>query len=316
MPLTQEQSAQKTDTGNSMNEREYKSFNFKVTSIEQKKAGDDSIGYIKGYASTFGNVDRGDDVVERGAFLKTIDQFRRDGKVIPMCFQHSQMHIIGGFDPAKMYEDEKGLHVEGEIYTKIATGAEVYELAKHNVLSDMSIGYGVVDQAFDNDSDNGRTVRKLKEVKLYEISMVAIPMNPLARVTDVKSAETIIYEKAEKNSMKVSLDDLVSLFEKADLKIKDRKYLVSKIFRQNVLSKNAAWFIVDKLFPDEAKQEQITEKEVAVEQSTESEEKSFDAEKEICNVLAETFDKYKECNKSLEMKLVTNELAIILSKFK
>src|SRR5699024_11634335 len=39
--------------------------------IEWKAAADDD-GTLEGYASTFGNVDLGQDVVEKGAFLDTI----------------------------------------------------------------------------------------------------------------------------------------------------------------------------------------------------------------------------------------------------
>jgi len=332
--------------GKSMNSCEYKNFAFKITSFEEKKKADDCIGYIKGYASTFGNIDRGDDVVERGAFVKTIDEFRRSGKVIPMCFQHSQMDIIGGFDPAKMYEDEKGLHVEGEIYTKIGRGADVYELAKHNVISDMSIGYGVVDQEFGNDTDNGRTIRKLKEVKLYEISMVATPMNPQARITDVK---------AEKDEDSVSLGELKGLIEKSSLDEKEIKYLLTKILRKNPLSKKAAQYIVAKLYNEEIKaeedkmneehsnsdknnvskeniveenskdkpknvqeesQEGINQEEVNKEQENSTDEKSLNQINEIKNILSEFNSKQKKYKEELEVKEALNKVYEILDLFK
>ena len=54
---------------------------------------------------------------------------------------------------------------------------------KRGIVKGMSIGYDSIKKSFDKD------VRDLQEVKLYEGSIVPWPMNDLAQVTDVKSAE-------------------------------------------------------------------------------------------------------------------------------
>ena len=54
----------------------------------------------------------------------------------------------------------------------------------------MSIGYDPVQKSYETDKD-GQTTRRLKEVALWEGSLVTFPMNPKARVTGVKSWDGI-----------------------------------------------------------------------------------------------------------------------------
>jgi hypothetical protein len=218
---------------------EYKAFKFNFESMEEKGTDGNNVGILKGYASTFGNIDLGDDLVEHGAFLKTIDRCQKGGDKIPMCFQHSIMHIIGGFDPAKMYEDDKGLHVEGEIYKKTSMGSDVYELAKRGVLNKMSIGFTVSDANYD--AEDGKTIRKLKDINLYEISMVSHPMNPHARITDIK---------ADKNEECISINEFIGIISNRDISLNEKKSLVSQILRKNILSRNAADYIVSFIFKE------------------------------------------------------------------
>jgi len=51
-----------------MKKLEYKTFALKVDGVTD----DPEVAEIKGYASTFGNEDQGGDIVDKGAFKKTI----------------------------------------------------------------------------------------------------------------------------------------------------------------------------------------------------------------------------------------------------
>lgn len=69
---------------------------------------------IKGYASTFGNVDRGGDIVMPGAYSKTVKQILDSGRPLRMYWNHDDYALpIGGWD--SLAEDAKGLFVGGEI---------------------------------------------------------------------------------------------------------------------------------------------------------------------------------------------------------
>jgi len=293
-----------TGKANNMGDIEYKVFRFKMDALEEKHSRGNHYGYIKGYASTFDNVDRGDDVVKRGAFSKCLDNLRRSGDKLLMCWQHNHSDVIGGFDPSKMYEDEKGLWVEGEINTKTSKGADVYELAKQGVINRMSIGFSIVDQDFSNESDNNRTIRNIKEVNLWEISMVGIPMNDKARIEDVKGLKT---------ESSVSENELMKLFNNEKLSIEQKKYAFSKILRKHPLSKNAAWVIVDKILSENiAKTESKNSQEIKEEMKVEEKQIIQPAQEkltELQQILQKTLQKQTE----LEVKQQIDSISKVFS---
>lgn len=166
--------------------KEFKDLPFKITEVHEEKSHhnkESNIGIVKGLASTFGNVDRGNDRIMKGAFGKSIDRYKGNSRPIKMFYQHNSHDIIGGFPSSEIKETDKGLEVTGHINLDVQKGREAYALAKQGVLTDFSIGYTVGDYAIKEDG-----IRDLKEIELWEISLVGEPMNQLARVTDVKRA--------------------------------------------------------------------------------------------------------------------------------
>ena len=133
-------------------------------------------GEITGYGAIFDNVDRGGDVIKKGAFNKTISE---NGGSVIMVANHDQNKPIGRV--TEMKEDETGLLFKGYL-SKTDRAQEYKQLMKDGVVDSFSIGYAVVKA--DNNSHGGRD---LSEVKLFEISPVAIPMNPEAKLLEVKN---------------------------------------------------------------------------------------------------------------------------------
>ncbi len=172
---------------------ETKSFNFEATEVKEVNRDGLKFGRIAGYASTYGNIDRVGDAVMPGAFAKTLDRYKKENRPIRMYYQHDDKELIGAFYPSQMREDAKGLYVEGELNLEVQRGREVYALAKQGVLSDMSIGYSIRDF----DIKNG--IRQLKDIELWEISIVSEPANPEAKISQVKSLDEI-REKIKKKS--------------------------------------------------------------------------------------------------------------------
>ena len=181
---------------------EIKTFEFKVEDADSKK------GIIRGFASTFGNIDFGDDVVDAGAFKKTIQETRG---LVPILADHDPSKPIGWNVRAE--ETEKGLFVEGQINLKTQLGKDRYEIAQQalevGAKMGLSIGYGVIKAMPDKERP---AVRRLKELKLYEYSLVIFPMNNQAMITAAKSWQDVtatnivdmIFEKA--NALGVSPD--------------------------------------------------------------------------------------------------------------
>lgn len=145
-----------------------KNFKFKVDEIDEK-------GVFEGYAAVFGNVDRSGDIIEEGAFTKTL----LENPTLPILWQHDPYEPIG--ITAMIGEDRKGLKVKGQLNLETTRGKEAYALLKQGVLKGLSIGYEVIKEAWDG------KIRRLKEIKLWEYSLVTFPANPLALVDSTKS---------------------------------------------------------------------------------------------------------------------------------
>tara|TARA_B100001057_G_scaffold489188_1_gene574951 strand:+ start:7204 stop:8037 length:834 start_codon:yes stop_codon:yes gene_type:complete len=142
-------------------------------------------GMFEGYASVFGNKDLGNDVIEKGAFMRSLR--RKGAKKIKMLYQHDTKEPIGIFD--KVMEDQNGLYVKGRLAMGTQKGKEVYELMKMGAIDGLSVGYRVDSKG--QSYDDKRKYRVLKEVDLMEISAVTFPMNPRARIQAVKSDMTV-----------------------------------------------------------------------------------------------------------------------------
>ena len=139
-------------------------------------------GQFEGYASVFGNVDSYGDIVEPGAFTKTLAAWALKGDPIPLLWGHDfsdPYSNIGALDSAT--EDEHGLKVVGTFDLENPKAAQVYRLAKGRRCTGMSFAYNVVDA---EKADDGY---HLKELDLFEASIVPIGANPEAGVLAVKA---------------------------------------------------------------------------------------------------------------------------------
>lgn len=139
-------------------------------------------GSFAGYGSVFGNVDSYGDIVEKGAFAESLNEFRAKGKMPALLWQHDPDQPIGVW--TKMAEDERGLYVEGHLLKDdVSRAREAYSLLKAGALSGLSIGYVTKDSEYDRTED----VRRLKALDLWEVSLVTFPANGEAQIQTVKS---------------------------------------------------------------------------------------------------------------------------------
>jgi HK97 family phage prohead protease len=147
----------------------------------------DEDGRFAGYASVFDLVDSQRDIMEKGAFDETLKD--RVGQ-IKLLWQHSFEEPIGYF--TRMFEDARGLYVEGQLLLDVARAKEAYALLKHGVVKGLSIGYSP--RRFRTDPDSG--VRRIAQVDLWEVSLVTFPANEQAQVSVVKSAEDVQWARS------------------------------------------------------------------------------------------------------------------------
>lgn len=134
---------------------------------------------FEGHGSIFGNVDLGGDVVTPGAFRKSLAAHKRAGTMPQMFWMHKPDAVPGVW--TAVAEDDKGLHVKGEL-VDTALGNEMHTLLMKKAVRGLSIGYQTVDSEFTKDG-----VRLLKEIDLWEVSLVSLAMNPLAKIEAVKA---------------------------------------------------------------------------------------------------------------------------------
>lgn len=153
--------------------------------FELKAISDD--GEFEGYASTFGNVDRGMDMVMPGAFRRTLKE--RKLSAIKCLRDHDTRKLVGKW--LAMEEDDRGLKVRGKLF---AVGEDAIQLAKETLtlmregaLDAMSIGYRTIKAQWDEEQG----IRKLLDLDLWEVSIVTFPMNEMATVDAVKGDLTI-----------------------------------------------------------------------------------------------------------------------------
>jgi len=158
--------------------------------VEFKMDAVEVTGEFTGYASTFGNVDLGGDVVVKGAFKKSIKE--KKGKV-PILDHHDTRKQIGWNMEAS--EDDRGLLVKGKLNLEVQGGREKHALMMQafeiGATMSLSIGYRVIKDEADRKNPG---IRYLKEVQLLEYSVVTFPMNPEATITGVKSDSTDLEE--------------------------------------------------------------------------------------------------------------------------
>lgn len=132
---------------------------------------------FEGHGAVFGNVDWGGDTIMPGAFKRTLAEHA--GDLPPMFWSHDSSRVPGKW--LDMREDEKGLYVKGML-ADTDLGSEIYELLKIDAVSGMSIGYMTRESDYTDDG-----VRKIRDLDLFEVSLVSLPMNPKAQVVHVKS---------------------------------------------------------------------------------------------------------------------------------
>lgn len=151
-----------------------------VTSVEIK-AVDTAQRLITGHAAAIGNKDRVGDVIDTGAFDRTL----KENDDVLVFIGHDSSRLTVG-EPVSIRPDTKGLLTQTRVYNTPA-GDELLEVAKQRMASGktlgMSIGYRTVK------SRNSGGARHLLDVDLVEYSFLASPAlaaNPEATVTGVK----------------------------------------------------------------------------------------------------------------------------------
>ncbi len=159
---------------------EYKTKEFRM------KAAEDDFGTIAGYFSTYDKEpDSYGDIIEPGAFAETIERRKATGHPFPLCWNHDLDQIIGTVDTIE--DTEKGPLMTASFFdTPLAQ--EKREIVKSGCVFQFSFAYSVTGAREPTADEKAAGVMNvLTEVDLFEVSIVPIPANQNAVMTEIKS---------------------------------------------------------------------------------------------------------------------------------
>ena len=172
-------------------EKLYKSF--------ELKAGEN--GIVEGYASTWTKTpDSYGDIVIKGAFTETLKKRKATGHPFPLCFNHDFDQIIGAVFEAE--EDDYGLKIRAS-FLNTPAAQEKRELVKEGIVWQFSFAYSVLGSEAPTEEEKKQGIfQKLTKLDLYEVSLVPVPANQTAIVTEVKNDEEVEAKAGKRNSAK------------------------------------------------------------------------------------------------------------------
>lgn len=164
----------------------------KNATIEVKAGPDDGLaeGQFTAYASVFGNIDSYGDVVMPGAFAKTLAEWQKSGDLIPILFAHNMSDPdfnLGAVVSAA--EDNVGLKITGEFDMENPKSVQSYRLLKGRRIRQMSFAYDEIDSG--PAVHDGEHVWELRELKLYEVSIVTVGANQETEILAVKQVPSV-----------------------------------------------------------------------------------------------------------------------------
>ena len=144
---------------------------------------DTETGVMEGYASVFGVKDHGGDIVESGAFTKSLE--KRNGKVT-LRADHER-RLVGRLGYVEAKEDKTGLFFKAHYNLRKQFAVDVLSDVKQALEADMPMGMSFGYDIIDSDYDKKTSTLHLNELELFEVSVTDFPMNSDAGVLTAKS---------------------------------------------------------------------------------------------------------------------------------
>jgi HK97 family phage prohead protease len=153
----------------------------KTLALVEGKVTDEGVGGFAGYASLFGVLDSQGDVVLKGAYAATIPQFLERGFI---AWGHDWLDPVATIRAAR--EDDRGLYIEADFHSDAGSQSartRTLERIQRGKFMGLSIGYSVPEGG----AEFTDTARLLKQIDLYETSLVTVPALRDAGVTGAKA---------------------------------------------------------------------------------------------------------------------------------
>ncbi|AMR87639.1 MULTISPECIES: HK97 family phage prohead protease [Bacillus] len=161
---------------------------FDITKLSTRDATEEQPSKITGYAAVFNSKTTiggwFDEVIEPGAFARSLSE----NSDIRALFNHNWDNVLGRTKSGtlRLEEDEKGLKFEIEL-PNTSVGRDLAESMSRGDINQCSFGFWITEENWDYNVEPA--LRTIKEVELYEISVVSIPAYDDTEVSLVRSKE-------------------------------------------------------------------------------------------------------------------------------
>lgn len=141
-------------------------------------------GVVSGYFAMFGNKDLDGDIIEKGAFAKTIQERGPNGKgLIKYLLDHDRYKAVAKI--TSLEEDSKGLRYSAKIGTH-SLGQDFLKMIESELINQHSFGFVTIKEMYDSQAKANR----IKEVMMHEGSAIQfLGANPETTFIDLKSVE-------------------------------------------------------------------------------------------------------------------------------
>ena len=177
----------------------------------QKSEGD--AGTISGYFSTYDRIpDSYGDVIAKGAFTETIQKRKESGHPFPLCWNHDLNMIIGSVNPEDIEDTDKGPLMTASFFNS-DLAQEKREIVKSGVVFQFSFAYDILD-AGPTELEDGTKANELRKLDLFEVSIVPIPANQNAIMTEVKAGRR--NSKSDEDKIRQAISLLQSVLDEED----------------------------------------------------------------------------------------------------
>lgn len=141
-------------------------------------------GIVSGYFALFGNKDLDGDIIEQGAFTKTIRERGPNGKgLIKFLLDHDRTKAVAKI--TDLEEDHKGLKYVAKIGNH-NLGLDFMKMVESELINQHSFGFATIKEMF----DESMKANRIKEVMMMEGSAIQfLGANPETTFIDLKNAE-------------------------------------------------------------------------------------------------------------------------------
>ncbi|WP_285015586.1 HK97 family phage prohead protease [Lactococcus garvieae] len=147
---------------------------FDITKFNTRSENEEQNTSIEGYAAVFNSKTRigdwFDEVIEPGAFSRSLSE----NSDIRALFNHDWNNVLGRTKSGTLTlkEDEKGLNFNVEL-PNTSVARDLSESMARGDINQCSFGFFVTGEEWDYSVEPA--LRTIKEIELYEISVVSIP---------------------------------------------------------------------------------------------------------------------------------------------